>query len=443
MRFDFYAPHVKSLDICGTKGEMIEVIGWKVLIARAQRQALLPNLHTLTITSLLYSTAPDQPMWIGTFSCPSLVNLSITASNLLDVPTVSYPAAAFIMRSLAARCPQLERLSLFPDVVKGHHLDDAESGLLAFLSGDKFFYEHAATLTCLRHLSCTYAWFQPLGLQILGRLPYLESITACGADTEDRDYLNPTMNEDLFPMLHYLYLHDVDCFESAKVMGTTQMVKNLASLRVCLAMSDFAGMEDESWLVDRFFPLLLNAPDLTDLTINANLGHDGDYCYRMDGSMLRILQRLPLKSLHLGEIRLNAQALSLDLALVWPLVTSLKMPCQPASLGAISRFAQLPNLLQLELNLDLCKPTLEYSKSTSRLTVLEASPGSTICSSFGDIDQIARALLDIFPNITRVAWANVEENAPSKKLACERAEFLNDYFATLREFQTYKQAHQS
>ncbi|KAG8717787.1 hypothetical protein FRC09_013659 [Ceratobasidium sp. 395] len=420
---------------------MIEVAGWKVLVARAQRQALLPNLHTVTITSFSKSSGPDQPMWIGAFSCPSLVNLTIATSNLSNVPTVSYPAASFIMKSLGARSPKIERLSLFPDAAKGDHPDDAESGLLAFLSGDKFFYEHAATLTCLRHLSCTYAWFQPLGIQTLGRLPYLESITACGADSAGRKY--PTINEDLFPMLRYLYLHDADCFESANVMEITQMVKSLTSLRVCLGMLELYEIGEEFWLMERFFPLLLNAPKLTDLRIDANLGRNTEYWYHIDEPMLGILQQLPIKSLHLGEIRLDAQALSLDLASVWPSVTSLRMPCQPASLEIISRFAQLPNLHQLELSLDLCKPTLEYCKTTSHLTVLEASPSSIICSSFKDIDQIARALLDIFPDITCVAWPNDPGNGPTKKLACERAEFLNGYLATLREFQTFKQAHRS
>ncbi|KAG8740017.1 hypothetical protein FRC12_016134 [Ceratobasidium sp. 428] len=445
VRFDFYAPHVKSLDVCGSKGEMIEVTGWKVLIARSRRQALLPNLHTLTITSFASTDGPNQPMWIGAFSCPSLVNIEIATSDLRSVPTVSYPTASYIMRYLGLRCPKIERLSLFPSVGKDDRSDHAEIGLRAFPRGDILFYMYATTLTCLRHLSCTYAWLQPLGAQVLGRLPYLESIAACGAHNADHDSFDPAINEDLFPMLHYLYLRDPDCLESAKVMEATQIVKNLKSLHVSLGMSYYADAGEESWIMDQFSSLLLNTPNLTDLRIDANLGSNEDYVYFMDESVLGILQRLPLKSLHLGEIRLYLQALSLDLASVWPFVTSLRIPWQPASLEMISRFAELPNLLELELRLDLRKPTREYSKTTSRLTVLEASRSSKIYSDSEDIEQITRALHNIFPDITRVAWPNTHigwpsdlREGPAKTLEYERAEFLNRYLATLREFQTLK-----
>ncbi|KAG8740175.1 hypothetical protein FRC12_016082 [Ceratobasidium sp. 428] len=445
VRFDFYAPYVKSLDVCGSKDEMIGVTGWKVLIARSRQKPLLPNLHTLTITSFARLEGPDQPAWVGAFSCPSLINLEVGTSDLRSVLTVSYPAASFIMRSLGARCPKIERLSLFPSIGKEDRIDDVESGLLPFPREDIFFYMHAATLTYLRHLSCSYAWLQPLGIQILGRLPYLESITTCYADSAIRGYLSPTMNEDLFPMLRYLYLHEDGCLECARVMETTQMVKNLTSLHISLGMSYYADAGEESWIMDKISPLLLNAPNLMDLRIDANQGSDEGYVYYMDESVLRVFQRLLLKSLHLGEIRLYPQALSLDLASVWPFVTSLRIPWQPASLETISRFAELPNLLELELRLDLRKPTREYSKTMSHLTVLEASRSSKICSDCEDIEQITRELHNIFPDITRVAWPNTHigwpsdlREGPAKTLEYERAEFLNRYLATLREFQTLK-----
>ncbi|KAG9126315.1 hypothetical protein FRC07_003941, partial [Ceratobasidium sp. 392] len=85
------------------------------------------------------TSGPDQPMWAGAFSSPSLVNPVITAGNLSDAPTISYPAASFLMKSLAAHHPKLEWLSLFPEYEIGNHADEAEDNLLAFLSGNIFY----------------------------------------------------------------------------------------------------------------------------------------------------------------------------------------------------------------------------------------------------------------------------------------------------------------
>ncbi|KAG9124390.1 hypothetical protein FRC07_011804 [Ceratobasidium sp. 392] len=355
-RFDIYAPYVKYLDIYGPKGEMFKLTGWKVLISRARRQALLPNLHTLTISSICNSNGPDQPMWVGAFASPSLVNLEVTAADLAIAPSISYSATSFIMEYLTARCPKLERLGLFPCAEIGTDAEEGEGNLLAFLSGG-LFYKYTAHFTTLRHLSCTLAWFQGPPLRILGQLRHLESIDVCGID--DADDMDSELTENSFPSLRSLSLHRPHPYDATQTLWTTQMIKNLTSLYISLEMAALVndGTEEEP---------LDPAGALEDII-------------EIDESVLEILQKLPLKSLHLGQVRLDNEALDFDFASVWPSVTRLSIPQQPAPLATISRSAVLPELQHLVLRLDFGIPTLEYDKITSPLTVLEASLGSKIC----------------------------------------------------------------
>ncbi|KAG8739876.1 hypothetical protein FRC12_016174 [Ceratobasidium sp. 428] len=286
IRFDFYAPHVKYLDVYGPTGVMFKITSWKVLVARAQRQLLLPNLHTMTMMTNCNSSGSCQPMWVGTFSSPSLVNLEITADNLSNAPTVSYQAASFIMKSLTVHCPKIESLGLFPSALDGNHVEDAESSLIAFLSGDRF-YEYASNLTSLTHLSCTFAWFQVPALRILGRLPHLESIAVCGVDHVD--YISE-LTEDLFPMLRRLTLHGSDHFNASETLKTTQMLKNLTILHVKLDINvDELDTDENTWFVEDFFPLLLNAPLLTNLNVDADSSQDRGNDLEVGESVLRVL----------------------------------------------------------------------------------------------------------------------------------------------------------
>ncbi|KAG8726519.1 hypothetical protein FRC12_023326, partial [Ceratobasidium sp. 428] len=336
-RFDFYASHVKYLDVYGPKGETFKVTGWKVLVARAQQKILLPNLHTLVIKTVSDTNGPNQPMWIGTFSSPSLVNLLITDGNLWDTPTVSYPAASFMMKSLAAHQPKLERLELFPFSEVGNYVDEGESNLLAFLSGDPF-YKYAVYFTSLKHLSCTFAWFEGPALQILGQLPHLETIDVCGVDEPEE--ASSELSEDSFPSLRSLYLHMSNPFDAAIILMITQMLKGLTSLRILLDIVGLinAMVDEQLWLTEDFFPLLLNAPNVTDLWIDADPNNELEDEIEIDRSVLEVFHQLPLKSLHLGQICMSDEDLQSNLAWVWPSISRLSMPRQPISFTLLSLF---------------------------------------------------------------------------------------------------------
>ncbi|KAG8695631.1 hypothetical protein FRC09_009025 [Ceratobasidium sp. 395] len=359
------------------------------------------------------------------------------ASGRSSPPTVSYHAASFIMRSLTSHCPKIEKLGLFPESSDGEHAEDGESSLLAFLSGDNF-YEYASILTSLKHLTGTFAWFKVPALQILGQLPHLESIAVYGAD--DADYEGSELTEDLFPTLQSLTLHRSNCFNTLETLGATQVIKNLTLLHVTLDIcAGELDADDNTWLMEEFFPLLLNTPRLADLKINAHANYVRDDNFVIGESVLRIFQGLPgLKRLHLDEVYLSDEALQFDLASAWPSVTHLKLPGHAASLASLSRFASLPELYHLELQMELYDPTREYDTTLSPLMVLEASFGSAICSKFEEMDRVLHALLNTFPELTRVVWADDPLSRLADQHTIERAGFLNGYLATLRELRALK-----
>ncbi|KAG8719233.1 hypothetical protein FRC09_011446 [Ceratobasidium sp. 395] len=391
-------------------GETFKVLGWKVLVARARQKVLLRNLHTLVIKTTSDTDGPNQPMWIGTFSSPSLVNLLITDGNLWGGPIVSYPAASFAMKSLAAHRPKLERLELLPCSEVGDYVDEAESNLLAFLSGDPF-YKYAAHFTDLKHLSCTFAWLEGPALQTLGQLPHLEAIEVYGVD--ELDETSPELPEDSFPSLHSLYLHLPDPSDAMRTMMITQMVKGLTSLHITLDIGGLTNalIDEQRWLMEVFFPLLLNVPHVTDLWIDADPNDQLDDDVEIDGSVLDIFHQLPLNSLHLGQIRMSDEDLQSNLAWVWPSIGRLSMPRQPVSFTLLSLFTQLHGLRHLELQLDLDEIFHEYDKTVSVLTVLQAIPGSTLCSNFEQADQVMRALLKNFPKLAYINWPSDHESA--------------------------------
>ncbi|KAG8774697.1 hypothetical protein FRC12_001864 [Ceratobasidium sp. 428] len=435
-RFDFYASYVKYLDIYGPKGETFKVLGWKVLTARTRQKVLLPNLHTLTIRP---TNAPtDQlTMWVGTFSSPSLVNLLITDGNLWDALTVSYWAASSIMKSLAAAHPKLERLELFPSSeLDDDYVDEGEDDSLVFPPGDPF-YKYTEHFANLKRLACTFAWFRGPALRVLGQLPHLEALDVCGIDKLGETSVE--LSEDSFPSLRSLYLHYLSPTDARRTLKMTQMVRALTSLRIDLNTEDliYTHVNHETRQAMReFFSLLLNVPHLTALWIDLDPNGDLVEAVEIDKPDLGVLQPLPLKSLRLGQVFLSDDALQLNLALVWPSVTRLSIPQQPASLALLSRFAVLPELLHLELQLNLDELELEYDKTASALTVLQASPDSSLCLNFSQAGQIIRALLNIFPNLTRMNWPSDQQSVrsdfePAHEPKYEHISFMNGHRAAL------------
>ncbi|KAG9090385.1 hypothetical protein FS749_000596 [Ceratobasidium sp. UAMH 11750] len=179
-RFDVYAPYVKVLHVYGTGILYYRVEGWSVLISRARKHALLPNLRKLHFKMPHKPHPPDYFMWMTTFYSSSLVDISITPSDSDAPPLISYRTASLVLKSLMQHCPKIQRLSLLPNRELNSHYKDRETTILACLPVDPF-YRYMNAATSLRHLTGTFAWFQENALLVLGRLPNLERIDICSS----------------------------------------------------------------------------------------------------------------------------------------------------------------------------------------------------------------------------------------------------------------------
>ncbi|KAG8702525.1 hypothetical protein FRC08_003438 [Ceratobasidium sp. 394] len=391
-RFDIYAPHVRSLDVYGHEGNYFKISGWTVLISHARQRALLPNLHTLTIRTSCDLHGPDQPMWVGAFASPSLVNLLVIPGDPLNLPTISYSAASFILGSLMTHCPRLQKLGLFPSVVIGDFGGEGESGLLAFLSREPF-YKYLDGVTSLRHLSSTLAWFRPEALPVLGQLPHLETMSIYSGPDDSDDHGDFDMDNNLFPALTGLYLHLLDPWDVGRVMRLTPLIKNIRSLDMETDPNRFNNNDPTEWLIGELFPVLTDAPHLTELTIKVKPPNGPAVsAFEIGESVLTIFSRLPLESLFLDNIVLSRRTLNVDLGAAWPSLTRLQMPAHHASFTWLPRFAAIPSLQYLELKLGLENGHITgfHGPGQSVLTNLATGAGATIGSIFADIDVVAR-----------------------------------------------------
>ncbi|KAG8706656.1 hypothetical protein FRC09_002296 [Ceratobasidium sp. 395] len=441
-RFDIYAPHVKSLNVYGRKRKLFKVTGWKALISRARSQALLPNLHTLVMQTSCDRHGPDQPMWVGAFASPSLVNLLITPSEPGEAPTISYEAASVLMKNILPHVSQLQTIGLFPDYQVGRYGDEGESNFLAMLSEDHF-YMYLAGATSLRHLSGSLAWTGNESLLILGKLPYLETITMSLADEAGMD-LDFQLPEDSFPSLRGLFFHKMDPIFASLTLHLTPLLRGLTSLHLHIIMGlvDETEFEHDLWLAEMFFPCLADAPHVENLKIYVE-GDAKDGViepFEIDEPVLDIMSHLPLQYLQLRGLVLDSEALQMDLNSVWPLLTHLEIPAQPVSLAGLPKFIAISCLQHLEVQLDLRREDFpEPYDLESSLTTLAASKGGKVCSNFADVDFVVHVLLSVAPNLTHVTWPTPGGGASKNEVRqYECAEFLNGYLLSLRETSTLR-----
>ncbi|KAG9080177.1 hypothetical protein FS749_008104 [Ceratobasidium sp. UAMH 11750] len=397
LRFNVYAPHVKSLDVYGRNRKLFKVKGWTVLISHARRRVLLPNLHTIILQpGFDDSYGPDQAMWIGAFASPSLVNLLITPSNPFAVPTVSYAAASFVLKHVTAHCPALQRLGLFPSKEMGGFGEEGESSFLAFLFEEPF-YQYVAGVTGLRHLSGTLAWFEDTSLKIIGRLPHLETISIYSGFDEPGAHGELEMADDFFPALRRLEVFHLDPWDIERVIGRKPLLKNLTTFCLEMDMNRIDGDEEApdqlDWLINDVFPCLANAPHLADLAIKVDPREESESkVYEIGESVLAILSGLPLVSLLLDNIVLSDEYMNVDPAATWPSLTRLQMPAHTASLAWLCRFATLPCLQHLELELDLENGEIVDTSNLTQptLTTLVTGAGGAMCSGVAETDSVAR-----------------------------------------------------
>ncbi|KAG8796171.1 hypothetical protein FRC12_003762 [Ceratobasidium sp. 428] len=438
-RFDFYAPHVKSLDVYGHKKSSLSIDGWPVLISRAQQRPLLPNLEKLIIKAGNHPDGANQPFWMAAFASPTLTVLSIHPPTYSPLsPIIPHRAAAFIMHFLMRSRPKLKRLDLFPSREADKHIGDGGTILRPYLSGKTLeFYQYLAGSTTLTHLSGTFAWFEKKVVLILARLPNLESISIYLDEDDTGPYvdLNSLLSDDSFPALRELTLDRAHIFQALRVMRAERLVGRLTTLRL--------GIEDETfgfnniygvWETEdyRFQDLFAKVTRLNHLEVTV---YEPDVLLPFDQHILWQLLELPIQTMKLHGIRLDdVELVTEEIDVAWPNLIDLRIPDYPVTLYDTSDFAQMSGLRFLEVQLDLRNPKewtlFRELQPIKSLEVIKSSAGGHMCSTAEEMDFVARTLLEHWPELKRIEWDTTDV------ATIERARQLNDQIKLVRKANT-------
>ncbi|KAG8677962.1 hypothetical protein FRC08_018181 [Ceratobasidium sp. 394] len=378
-------------------------------------------------------------MWIQALGSSSLLDLMITPTAFDAGPTVSYPMASFILKSVVELCPNLQRLGLFPDANLGDIGQDGESHFLMLLSHEPF-YNHLASLGRLRDLTGTTAWFGKKPLGVLSRIQHLESLAIYEWNDERLDIMENSLPPDAFPSLRQLVLRMLHPFDVSKLLMTRGLVNQLTVLELNFDSSVLIkAINREEWLCKKIIHPLQNIPSLASLTIKADSSGE---IIEIGPESLAVFSQLPLQAVSFVGMRMRADCLNQQLGDAWPYVTLFDMPAHRASLATLDCFASFPRLKELVLTLDLkSEPLVFYPRRSSWLHTLRSGSGSnSICSGAMDLDFVARVLVSMWPNLVKVEWPapTGPQITTSQADALNRVQFLNSYIATLRELQALR-----
>lgn len=463
-RFDFYAPHVKSLDIYGIREDPFRVVGWSLLIERTWRKPLLPNLRSLImkVPEMITRTkfySSDQLMWTLAFASSSLETYSVWPVGANNFSTITYGAASACLKAVMQHRPNIRQLSLFQDASSSHRLDDENSSILLFVSGAPY-YQHLASASTLQHLTGTTAWLQPEPWLVLSRLPQLESITLYLCADEPPHQSQNRLSSQSFRSLRQFSTRGVGPNDILRVLSSSYNIRHVTSLELDFHIYALdPSVDPATWAIEVMFPALTNFLHLCHLSIKPTRSRDP--LVVIGTSVLDVLSRLPLKTVHLGGMVCPSSPWPENFTAAWPLVTSLSLPAQPGTAESLFHFATLPNLEHLELKLDLgwSPDVVHPSYSQAPLLTLESSVTDLVYENLWAADGMARYvvtslqpsaaeadcvmcswLLSYWPVLDRVVWSctGVRESTgvceiPSHAINRNYIRFLNRRLNTLRD----------
>ncbi|KAF8604474.1 hypothetical protein BDV93DRAFT_522566 [Ceratobasidium sp. AG-I] len=434
-RFDIYARHVKHINVFGKKSHYFSVSGWYYLIDT--RPLFPPNLISLTLKTAEGVQTNEHFFWIGAFASRSLVEIQMIPDDLNSggLPWITWDMASIVFRFLLARCPMIQKLALHPNIAA--HCDrrsDAELSLIA-LTRQGFYEDYIGQFIHLRELSTTTAFITRTGLQGLGKLPRLEtlSIHNCmdGVEIEGDD-----LGEGFFPSLKNLALYLTNPEETVAILQLKSVVHSLESLVVNFRLEDLAleDAEEDDWLCEEFSPCLTSITNLRSLSVDVDMGnHRADLFELLRFEELKeATSRLRLQSLSIRSMIIDGAFYDSHLENIWPFLTHLQLPHQTADATILVSLSKLPNLqyLLIQLSLDADMPLYQPNSSGRSLHTIEGSEGSIIDFKPDNLNAHASLLVSLWPNIQHVLWQ--DDEAENEKTYLE---FLNRHFVVARAMQ--------
>ncbi|CAE6491407.1 unnamed protein product [Rhizoctonia solani] len=437
-RFDIYAPLVKSLDLYGDSKHSYE-FDWKSLEQR--RNSLLPHLSSLTMRSSRGSRGyGDQLMWTILLASSSLreIRFEPSGKNWQYPPTVTPVVASLLLHELASQCPDLQVLSIFPEPASVGTGVQSERVLETFLALSKPpFYHCLSQLPQLCELACNEQILKGDVLPIVASLPLLAHLQI-SASAIDIDLDDIPLPDNAFPSLRRLSLY-LALNGGAVDLWEITALRQLTSLHIEFRDQHKDDLDDpDSWALNLLSTIAENNPNLQHLYINFSLcdSCEDEPCNLGNIELLEGLSMLPLKTVTLksawfGPYDPDVYGYITD---ALPEVIELRMPAQPASVQELAKFAQLPSLQHLVLDLDLTSgPEWDLPPAGPVGLALHTLETEGSCILLGDLVSLAKSLLLLWPNLQRVVCPDDGIPSGTKLIRSTLMESLNSSIMMVRE----------
>ncbi|CUA76190.1 Clustered mitochondria protein homolog [Rhizoctonia solani] len=439
--FHKYAQHVKTLEIYDRNCRPCYTVeGWDILRAERERnRPLLPNLRAVRFFNTSQSHGTDEFNWLIAFAHPGLEEVSLIPNPLLPAGRIPFPVSSLILATLVKMSPRIQVLELasnddifYPDNLSSARFDEPSfNGALRYrYPGSPTWYQSLPTLSHLRHLTLSDGWFHPNGLESIGRLAELESLTVVPGSLEGFEFkvdINSTVPECAFPGLINLSLIGFEVLRIGPVLTIAGMLRRLVTIKLEFYF-DPHDVNDRYIELENIFKALRNAPHLQKLRVDCTFEPKaGERPANVRSAMEQMGLHPALENIYLSGIRIDkhwrrSRFLCIrDLGPIWPNVRILSMPHQSASISELEDFATLPSLTHLTLNLDLKHPYIPAKPNFKRapLKVLTSSGPVRLSTDYEDISLCAVALLRLWPSLTCATWS--DDDSARKELA----EFFN------------------
>ncbi|KAF8608068.1 hypothetical protein BDV93DRAFT_541451 [Ceratobasidium sp. AG-I] len=347
-RFNVYAPHVRSLLLSSDLISKCE--NWDSFYTIARSTTLLPNLSRILLgTSRVLG---QQLVTCATvFLSPSVNEVwnieQRWFKQLGEYDSLALEQVLKLLQNIASACPGIKSLDIHPSLLPDKQRSNPRHGYFT-----EFRYS-VQSFTCLRELSINTLALEQHTFLALGELPTLEtmSIYPCVYDEIVGSLALP---DNAFPALRCLNLKMMSSGSMVELCGLKPLVWRLATLGILPQPgSDYPELP-RLCLAKPLSVLAKNNSTLSSLLVEEHVMSSA-IAFEIDLALLQQFQHFPLRQVNLPIHTLSSELTLENLVEVLHVVEELYL--EQDAYGAIEleqlrAFASLPNLRNLEINVD-------------------------------------------------------------------------------------------
>ncbi|KAG8685130.1 hypothetical protein FRC08_013284 [Ceratobasidium sp. 394] len=351
-------------------------------------------------------------MWIPAFLSPTLTEISVVPSDTNQDALVSHLEGSGLFRCISIACPGLKKLSLCLDG-EGEidYQNKPSDGRTLAEFWDNSLPQHLARMESLCKLCTTTEILTPNAITHLAGLPNLKSLAIYPTT---RPFVSTKVTQSgLFPVLRKFSLNQAPHTLFSEIWQL-RIFQNLTSLVLTLLTRPETDDELELWCGTLMSLIHESSPNLINLLIDFDSGynHDSMIDISLDPVALS-MEKLPLQRLELRSASLYNNWEMMPK--IWSQLTTLKLHEEDVTATELTWFAKLLNLEHLTVGLSLSTPLPSLvplsPKGVNRCFVTLQSSGPVTIA--GDIHEIARWLLSLWPALKGVDWGSKAQGGPT------------------------------